>query len=213
MDERAKKLSAILKAAPVVPVLTIEDVAVAVPLARALVEGGLTALEVTLRTAAGGDCIRAIAAEVEGANVGAGTVLTPRQLADAVACGAQFLVSPGGTPGLIAAAKDSPVPFLPGVATAGEAMTLAEAGFTWLKFFPAEQAGGAAYLKALSAPLPDIRFCPTGGITAINAMSYLALPNVVCVGGSWVAPTEALKRGDWELVTKLSRDAAALRSR
>jgi 2-dehydro-3-deoxyphosphogluconate aldolase / (4S)-4-hydroxy-2-oxoglutarate aldolase len=213
MDERAKKLSAILKAAPVVPVLTIEDMAVAVPLARALVKGGLTALEVTLRTAAGSDCIRAIAAEVEGANVGAGTVLTPRQLEDAVACGAKFLVSPGATPGLLAAAKDSPIPFLPGAATAGEAMTLAEAGFAVLKFFPAEQAGGIAYLKALSAPLPDIRFCPTGGITTGNAASYLALPNVVCVGGSWVAPADALKRGDWDLVTKLSREAAALRSR
>jgi 2-dehydro-3-deoxyphosphogluconate aldolase / (4S)-4-hydroxy-2-oxoglutarate aldolase len=208
---RDKDLFRILTAAPVVPVLTIEDRSMAVPLARALVAGGLTALEVTLRTRAGPDCIRAIAAEVEGADVGAGTVLDRQQLDEAVACGARFLVSPGATPGLVAAAKDCPVPFLPGVATAGEAMTLADAGFTMLKFFPAEPAGGVAYLKALAAPLPAIRFCPTGGVGAKNAAAYLALPNVLCVGGSWVAPADAVAAGDWTTVTSLARAAANLR--
>jgi len=208
---RDKDLLRILTAAPVVPVLTIEDRAIAVPLARALVAGGLTALEVTLRTKAGPDCIRAIAAEVEGADVGAGTVLDRQQLNEAVACGARFLVSPGATPDLVASAKDCPVPFLPGVATAGEAMTLADAGFTVLKFFPAEPAGGIAYLKALAAPLPAIRFCPTGGIGPKNAADYLALANVVCVGGSWATPGEAMAKGDWARVTALARAAANLR--
>jgi 2-dehydro-3-deoxyphosphogluconate aldolase/(4S)-4-hydroxy-2-oxoglutarate aldolase len=210
MNERDRQLLLILSAAPVVPVLTIEDPAIAVPLARALVAGGLTALEVTLRTPAGLDCIRAIAGEVAGANVGAGTVLDARQLADAVAAGAKFLVSPGVTPGLAAAAADCPVPYLPGVATAGEAMAAAERGLTVLKFFPAEPAGGIAYLKALAAPLPAIRFCPTGGIGPRNAAHYLALSNVICVGGSWVAPAEAVAARDWATVTALSRDAARL---
>ncbi|HMN87500.1 MAG TPA: bifunctional 4-hydroxy-2-oxoglutarate aldolase/2-dehydro-3-deoxy-phosphogluconate aldolase, partial [Bauldia sp.] len=176
-----------------------------------LVAGGLTALEVTLRTAAGLDCIRAIAAEVEGCNVGAGTVLDPVQLADAVKAGAKFLVSPGASPKLVAAAKGVDIPFRPGVATAGEAMTLAEEGFTMLKFFPAEPAGGLAYLKALGAPLPAIRFCPTGGVGPKNAAEYLALPNVICVGGSWVAPADAVAQGNWTRVTALSREAAALK--
>ena len=211
MTDKASALRAILSAAPVVPVLTIEDRAVAVPLARALVAGGLTALEVTLRTAAGIECIRAIAGEVEGAKVGAGTVLDARQYEAAAKAGARFVVSPGATPKLLAAAKDSPVPFLPGVATAGEAMTLADDGYRYLKFFPAEPAGGVAYLKGLGAPLPDLRFCPTGGISLKNAPTYLALTNVICVGGSWVAPAEALAAGDFQRVTKLAREAAALR--
>ena len=211
MGDREDRLNRILTAAPVVPVLTIEDRATAVPLARALVAGGLTALEVTLRTAAGLDCIRAIKAEVEGCNVGAGTVLDPRQLDDAVAAGAVFLVSPGASPRLIDAALASPIPFLPGIATAGEAMTLAERGFTALKFFPAEPAGGIAYLKALGAPLPGIRFCPTGGVGAKNAADYLALGNVICVGGSWVAPTDALAQGNWTRITALSKEAAQLK--
>jgi 2-dehydro-3-deoxyphosphogluconate aldolase/(4S)-4-hydroxy-2-oxoglutarate aldolase len=211
MTGRDEALREILSAAPVVPVLTIEDRAVALPLARALVAGGLTALEVTRRTPAGLDCIRAIAGEVEGAAVGAGTVLSPRQLDEAVRAGARFLVSPGATPGLVEAAAASPVPYLPGVATAGEAMTLAEKGYGYLKFFPAEPAGGIAYLKALAAPLPEVRFCPTGGIGAANAGSYLALANVVCVGGSWVAPADALAAGNWTRVTTLARGAAALR--
>jgi 2-dehydro-3-deoxyphosphogluconate aldolase/(4S)-4-hydroxy-2-oxoglutarate aldolase len=210
---RDETLLRILTAAPVVPVLTIEDRAIAVPLAKALVAGGLTALEVTLRTEAGLDCIRAIAGEVEGADVGAGTVLDCSHLEKAVACGARFLVSPGATPDLVAAAKNCPVPYLPGVATAGEAMSLADAGFSLLKFFPAEPAGGIAYLKALAAPLPSIRFCPTGGIGPKNAADYLALGNVLCVGGSWVTPAEALARGDWARVTSLAREAAKLRAR
>jgi len=210
MSAKQEKLAAVLTAAPVVPVLTIEDRATAVPLARALVAGGLTALEVTLRTPAGLDCIRAIKAEVEGCNVGAGTVLDPRQLEEAAAAGATFMVSPGGSPRLLAAAKDSPVPFLPGAATAGEAMTLHEEGFTILKFFPAEAAGGLAYLKALGAPLPGIRFCPTGGVGAGNAADYLALGNVICVGGSWVAPADALAQGNWSRITALSKEAAQL---
>jgi 2-dehydro-3-deoxyphosphogluconate aldolase/(4S)-4-hydroxy-2-oxoglutarate aldolase len=212
MDAASEKtLWRILTAAPVVPVLTIEDRTAAVPLARALVAGGLTALEVTLRTKAGPDCIRAIAAEVEGADVGAGTVLDRRQLEEAVSCGARFLVSPGATPGLVAAAQECPVPFLPGVATAGEAMSVAEAGFTMLKFFPAEPAGGIAYLKALASPLPELRFCPTGGVGPANAAEYLALGNVVCVGGSWVAPADALAAGDWGRITALAQAAAALK--
>ena len=211
-DDRQEKLFNFLNAVAVVPVLTIEDRATAVPLAKALVAGGLTTLEVTLRTKAGADCIRAIAGEVEGANVGAGTVLDRRQVDEAVASGAKFLVSPGATPGLVAAARDCPVPFLPGVATAGEAMTLAEAGFAFLKFFPAEPAGGIAYLKALAAPLPNLRFCPTGGIGAGNAPDYLALANVICVGGSWVAPHDALAARDWALITALSREAAKLKA-
>lgn len=211
MDPRDAALLQILSAAPVVPVLTIEDRAVAVPLARALVAGGLTALEVTLRTAAGLECIRAIAGEVEGCDIGAGTVLDAAQLAAAVAAGAKFLVSPGTAPKLTAAARDCPVPFLPGIATAGEAMALAEDGLTTLKFFPAEPAGGIAYLKALAAPLPAIRFCPTGGVGPKNAPDYLALANVICVGGSWVAPADALAQGNWTRVTALAREAAALK--
>jgi 2-dehydro-3-deoxyphosphogluconate aldolase/(4S)-4-hydroxy-2-oxoglutarate aldolase len=211
VSSRDRELVRILSTAPVVPVLTIEDRKQAVPLARALVAGGLTTLEVTLRTAAGLECIRAIAGEVEGADPGAGTVLEARQLEAAVKAGAKFLVSPGATPGLLAAADDSPVPYLPGVATAGEAMTLAERGYAQLKFFPAEPAGGINYLKGLAAPLPAIRFCPTGGIGPKNAAAYLALTNVICVGGSWVAPAEAVIAGDWTKVTALSREAAGLR--
>ena len=211
MPDKSARLPAILSAAPVVPVLTITDRAVAVPLARALVAGGLTALEVTLRTPAGLDCIRAIAGEVEAANVGAGTVLDARQYEAAEKAGATFVVSPGVTNGLIAAAANSTVPFLPGVATASEAMALAERGYHYLKFFPAEPAGGIAYLRALGAPLPEIHFCPTGGIGAKNAPDYLALANVICVGGSWVAPAEAVAAGDWGRVTALARAAADLR--
>jgi 2-dehydro-3-deoxyphosphogluconate aldolase/(4S)-4-hydroxy-2-oxoglutarate aldolase len=212
MDDVNSRLLAILSAAPVVPVLTIEDRAVAVPLARALVAGGLTALEVTLRTAAGLDCIRAIAGEVGAANVGAGTVLDARQYEAAEKAGATFVVSPGTTDGLLASAASSAVPFLPGVATAGEAMALAERGYRYMKFFPAEPAGGIAYLRALGAPLPAIRFCPTGGIGAKNAPDYLALANVICVGGSWVAPAEAVAGGDWARVTALAREAFALKA-
>ncbi|MBN9433702.1 MAG: 2-dehydro-3-deoxy-phosphogluconate aldolase [Bosea sp.] len=212
MTQNLAALLPVLKAAPVVPVLIIEDAKTAVPLARALVAGGLTALEVTLRTPAALDCIRAIKAEVEGANVGAGTILDAKQFDAAVAAGSSFLVSPGATPKLLAHAKGSPVPLLPGIATASEAMALLEEGYGAAKFFPAEQAGGAPYLKALSSPIPGLVFCPTGGVSLKNAPTYLALPNVVCVGGSWVAPPAAVAAGDWAAITTLAAEAAALKA-
>lgn len=209
---RSDAMAAILAAQPVVPVLVVGAVEEAVPLARALVAGGLTAIEITLRSGAALEAIRAVAAEVPGAVVGAGTVLSRGQMAAAEKAGARFAVSPGGSPEVLAAAADSGLPFLPGAATATETMTLMDLGYPLQKFFPAEPAGGAAYLKALAAPLPAVRFCPTGGITAASAGAYLALPNVVCVGGSWVAPDDAVKRRDWGAVERLARAAAGLGS-
>jgi 2-dehydro-3-deoxyphosphogluconate aldolase / (4S)-4-hydroxy-2-oxoglutarate aldolase len=206
----ASDLETMLGLAPVVPVLVVESVASALPLARALVAGGLPMLEITLRTQAALDVIRTIAAEVEGAVVGAGTVLTPGQLAEIEKLGARFAVSPGVTDSLLAAARDSAVPLLPGAASASEVMRMLEHGYRAMKFFPAEPAGGVAYLKALGSPLPEARFCPTGGIDAERATAYLALPNVVCVGGSWVAPADAVRTGDWARIERLARDAAAL---
>ncbi|MFF3264722.1 bifunctional 4-hydroxy-2-oxoglutarate aldolase/2-dehydro-3-deoxy-phosphogluconate aldolase [Streptomyces sp. NPDC002932] len=203
--------SSVLDLAPVVPVVVLEDAADAVPLARALVAGGLPAIEVTLRTAAALDAIRAIAAEVPDAVVGAGTVISARNVSDTVAAGARFLVSPGWTDALLDAMKASGVPFLPGVSTTSEVVALLERGVTEMKFFPAEAAGGTAYLKALSAPLPQARFCPTGGISLASAPSYLALPNVGCVGGSWMVPADAVTAGDWARVERLAAEAAALR--
>ncbi|MFJ3587102.1 bifunctional 4-hydroxy-2-oxoglutarate aldolase/2-dehydro-3-deoxy-phosphogluconate aldolase [Streptomyces sp. NPDC090231] len=203
--------SSVLDLAPVVPVVVLEDAADAVPLARALVAGGLPAIEVTLRTAAALDAIRAIAAEVPDAVVGAGTVISARNVSDTVAAGARFLVSPGWTDALLDAMKASGVPFLPGVSTTSEVVALLERGVTEMKFFPSEAAGGTAYLKALSAPLPQARFCPTGGISLASAPSYLALPNVGCVGGSWMVPADAVAAGDWARVERLAAEAAALR--
>jgi 2-dehydro-3-deoxyphosphogluconate aldolase / (4S)-4-hydroxy-2-oxoglutarate aldolase len=204
-------LRTLLATSPVVPVLVIDSVETALPLARALVAGGLPLLEITLRTDAALDVIEAIAGEVEGAVVGAGTVLTPEQL-DAVARrGARFAVSPGATEALLDAAQASAVPLLPGAATASEVMRLLECGYREMKFFPAEPAGGIAYLKALASPLPEACFCPTGGIDAARAKAYLALSNVACVGGSWVAPADAVRAGDWARITALAKDAAALR--
>ncbi|GGQ45091.1 ketohydroxyglutarate aldolase [Streptomyces althioticus] len=200
----------VLGLAPVVPVVVVEDAADAVPLARALVAGGLPAIEVTLRTPAAPDAIRAIAAEVPGAVVGAGTVLTPGQVTDAVAAGARFLVSPGCTDTLLVALRASAVPFLPGVSTASEVMALLERGVREMKFFPARAAGGTAYLKSLAGPLPEARFCPTGGIGPDTAPDYLALPNVGCVGGSWMLPEDAVAARDWTRVERLAREAAAL---
>ena len=200
-------LEEMLNLAPVVPVLTIEDEAHAVPLGRALVAGGLPMLEVTLRTPAALGAIRRIAAEVEGAVVGAGTVLSASDLERAVQAGARFAVSPGLPDG---ARQEGPVPLLPGVATATEVMRALEAGFRFLKFFPAVPAGGLAMLKAFGPVFAQARFCPTGGITAENAPEFLALPNVVCVGGSWVAPAAALRAGDWGRVTELARGAKLL---
>lgn len=200
----------VLGLAPVIPVVVLEDAADAVPLARALVAGGLPAIEVTLRTPAALDSIRAIAAEVPEAVVGAGTVITPEQVTATVAAGARFLVSPGWSPRLLGAMQDSGVPFLPGVSTTSEVVTLLEEGVTEMKFFPAEAAGGAAYLKSLASPLPQARFCPTGGITAAKAPEYLALPNVACVGGTWMLPGEALRAKDWARVAELAAEASAL---
>ncbi|MFB6878789.1 bifunctional 4-hydroxy-2-oxoglutarate aldolase/2-dehydro-3-deoxy-phosphogluconate aldolase [Streptomyces sp. NPDC056323] len=202
--------SSVLDLAPVVPVVVLEDAADAVPLARALVAGGLPAIEVTLRTAAALDAIGAIASEVPDAVVGAGTVISVRNVADTVAAGARFLVSPGWTDRLLDAMKASGVPFLPGVSTTSEVVALLERGVTEMKFFPAEAAGGTAYLKALSAPLPQARFCPTGGISLASAPSYLALPNVGCVGGSWMVPADAVAAKDWARVERLAGEAAAL---
>jgi 2-dehydro-3-deoxyphosphogluconate aldolase / (4S)-4-hydroxy-2-oxoglutarate aldolase len=208
---RQDGLEAVLKRGPVVPVIVIESLAHAVPLARALVQGGLTVLEVTLRTPVALDAVRAIRAEVEGAICGVGTVLTPGQLAEAEAAGAMFAVSPGTTPGLLDAAADSAVPLLPGAATASEIMALLERGITLQKFFPAEAAGGAAALGSFASPLSRARFCPTGGVTPANARAYLSLPNVLCVGGSWMLPKAAVQAGDWEQVQRLAADASALR--
>lgn len=205
------RLAEELRAVPVVPVLTVDDAESAVPLARALVAGGLRILEVTLSTKAALEGIRRITQGVPEAVVGAGTVRTPDHGHSAISAGARFLVSPGMTPRLVQTADGWSVPFLPGAATASEAMALADLGYRALKFFPAEPLGGVAALKALAAPLPDIAFCPTGGIDLEKARSYLALPNVMAVGGSWVAPTSAIAAGDWETITRLAREAAALR--
>ncbi|WP_097872269.1 bifunctional 4-hydroxy-2-oxoglutarate aldolase/2-dehydro-3-deoxy-phosphogluconate aldolase [Streptomyces sp. rh34] len=202
--------ASVLDLAPVVPVVVLHDVADAVPLARALVAGGLPAIEVTLRTPAALQSIRAMAAEVPGAVVGAGTVISPEHVRDTVDAGARFLVSPGWTDALLEAMKASGVPFLPGVSTTSEVVALLERGVREMKFFPAEAAGGTAYLKALSAPLPQARFCPTGGISLASAPSYLALPNVGCVGGSWMVPGDAVAAKDWDRVARLAAEAAAL---
>ncbi|MBT2900325.1 MULTISPECIES: bifunctional 4-hydroxy-2-oxoglutarate aldolase/2-dehydro-3-deoxy-phosphogluconate aldolase [unclassified Streptomyces] len=202
--------TSVLDLAPVVPVVVLHDAADAVPLARALVAGGLPAIEVTLRTPAALESIRAMAAEVPGAVVGAGTVISPEHVRDTVDAGARFLVSPGWTDALLEAMKASGVPFLPGVSTTSEVVALLERGVREMKFFPAEAAGGTAYLKALSAPLPQARFCPTGGISLASAPSYLALPNVGCVGGSWMVPGDAVAAKDWDRVARLAAEAAAL---
>jgi 2-dehydro-3-deoxyphosphogluconate aldolase/(4S)-4-hydroxy-2-oxoglutarate aldolase len=199
----------ICRLAPVVPVLVIDDLSHAKPLAEALVAGGLPALEVTLRTPVALDAIRAMS-EVPGGVVGAGTLLTPADVKAAKAAGATFGVSPGATDRIIAACEEEGLPLLPGAATASEIMLLLEQGYTVQKFFPAEQAGGAAYLKAIGSPLPQVKFCPTGGISLKIAPDYLALKNILCVGGSWVAPKEAMARGDWAAITALAREAASL---
>ncbi|MFI1176547.1 bifunctional 4-hydroxy-2-oxoglutarate aldolase/2-dehydro-3-deoxy-phosphogluconate aldolase [Streptomyces melanogenes] len=204
-------MTSVLDLAPVVPVVVLDDAADAVPLARALVAGGLPAIEVTLRTPAALDAIRAIADGVPEAVVGAGTVVSAAGVADAVAAGARFLVSPGWTGGLLDAMTASGVPFLPGVATASEVVALLERGIREMKFFPAEAAGGTAYLKSLAGPLPAARFCPTGGISLASAPEYLALPNVGCVGGTWMLPPDAVAAKDWRRVEALAREAAALR--
>jgi 2-dehydro-3-deoxyphosphogluconate aldolase/(4S)-4-hydroxy-2-oxoglutarate aldolase len=196
---------------PVVPVVVVSDAADAVPLARALVAGGLRVIEVTLRTPAAVEAIRAVSGAVPDAVVGAGTVLGPGQVTECVAAGARFLVSPGWTDVLLAAMRESGVPFLPGVSTASEVVALLERGVREMKFFPAQAAGGAAYLRSLAGPLPQARFCPTGGIGPENARDYLSLPNVGCVGGSWMVPADAVAARDWGRVEALARAAAGLR--
>ncbi|MGY6706975.1 MAG: bifunctional 4-hydroxy-2-oxoglutarate aldolase/2-dehydro-3-deoxy-phosphogluconate aldolase [Rhizobiaceae bacterium] len=207
-----QSLVAVLDGQPVLPVLIIERLADAVPLAKALMRGGLPAIEVTLRTPHALDAIRLIADEAPEVIIGAGTVRNARQFQEAAAAGSRFVVSPGVTQELIDAANVSQVPFLPGVATPSEAMALIEEGLTMMKFFPAEPAGGIEYLKALASPLPEARFCPTGGITAQSAARYLALPNVVCVGGSWVAPAGLVADRNWQAIEDLAREAAQLRT-
>ena len=206
-DQRS---ASILSLAPVVPVVVLDDVAHAVPVARALVAGGLPVIELTLRTPVALEALAAIAAEVPEITVGAGTVLTPGEVDQAVEAGAQVHVAPGATPTLLGAMGASGVPFLPGTATVSEVMAVLESGVTEMKFFPAEASGGAAYLRSIASPVPAARFCPTGGITAATAASYLALPNVGCVGGSWLTPSDALAAQDWGRVTTLAREAAAL---
>ena len=203
-------INALLARAPVIPVIVVEQLEHAVPLARALVEGGLPVLEVTLRSPVAMDAVREISAEVDGAVVGVGTVTRPAQFEEAVAAGARFAVSPGLTDTLIAAGRQVDIPLLPGVFTPSEAMRAWEQGFDTLKLFPASQAGGVDMLRALAGPLPELRFCPTGGIGAVNFLDYLALPNVVCVGGSWVCPAGAVSSGHWEAVRELAREACRL---
>ena len=203
--------TALVSQTPVIPVLTIERTADAVPLARALAAGGLPVIEVTLRTKVAIDAIKAIVAEVPDCVVGVGTVTRAADIASAITAGAKYLVSPGTPAELAAALADASVPVLPGCATVSEAMALSGRGFKVLKFFPAEASGGIAWLKSVAAPLPDIRFCPTGGIDGRNAAAYLACPNVLAVGGSWVAPKDALEAGDFARITQLASEAAALR--
>jgi 2-dehydro-3-deoxyphosphogluconate aldolase / (4S)-4-hydroxy-2-oxoglutarate aldolase len=207
----ALSIDQILKVAPVVPVMVVERIEDAVPLARALYNGGLKVLEITLRTPCALDAISAmVEALPDDAVIGAGTIITPLDLEKAIKAGSTFLVSPGTTPALIEAAKSSSVPLLAGVATPTEAMNLYVQGFTHQKFFPAEAAGGVPMLKSIGGPLPQITFCPTGGIDLAKAPSYLALPNVACVGGTWMAPKELMKAGRWDEIERLAREAASL---
>lgn len=210
MAQRTDLLLPILKGQPVIPVLLVDRVANAVPLARALAAGGLPAIEITLRTPAALDAIRAVAQEVPEAIVGAGTILDARQYEEAAKAGSRFIVSPGTTKAIRDAANGSDVPLLPAAITPSEIMVMREEGYTYLKFFPAEQAGGAAFLKALSSPLAGTFFCPTGGVSLANAGTYLSLPNVVCVGGSWVAPKELVEAGEWQKITALASEASKL---
>ncbi|MEL6505528.1 MAG: bifunctional 4-hydroxy-2-oxoglutarate aldolase/2-dehydro-3-deoxy-phosphogluconate aldolase [Pseudomonadota bacterium] len=210
MKSKNEKIGEILALAPVVPVLQFSDPDVAVKTAQALVDGGLPAIEITLRTKEALACMAAVIKHVDGAVVGAGTVLTPNALTDCIETGCQFLVSPGANVELIEANRKKDVPLLPGVATPSEAMGLMAEGYRYLKFFPAQQAGGAPYLKSLSAVFPDLTFCPTGGLNANNAGDYLALSNVVCVGGSWVAPSDLIAAEDWAGITAIAQQASAL---
>jgi 2-dehydro-3-deoxyphosphogluconate aldolase / (4S)-4-hydroxy-2-oxoglutarate aldolase len=202
--------SDLLGISPVVPVVVLDDAADAVPLARALARGGVRIMEITLRTPAGLEAIERVAAEVPETTVGAGTVTTPEEVAAAVKSGARFLVTPGATDRLLAAALDTGLPLLAGANTLTEILRLREHGQQAVKFFPAEASGGAAYLKAVAGPVPDVSFCPTGGIGPANAAEYLALPNVGCVGGSWLTPAAAVRAGDWAAIERLAGEVATL---
>lgn len=208
-QEASKKARELCSLAPIVPVLVVDDVANAKPLAQALIKGGLPALEVTLRTPVALDVIREMA-QVEGGVVGVGSLVTPADVEAAIEAGATFGVSPGATPKLLDAAEEMGLPMLPGVASASEAMALLERGYDMLKFFPAEDAGGAPALKSIGGPLAQISFCPTGGVNPKNAMSYLSLPNVVCAGGSWVAPKNLVAAQDWAAIEALASEASKL---
>jgi 2-dehydro-3-deoxyphosphogluconate aldolase/(4S)-4-hydroxy-2-oxoglutarate aldolase len=203
--------TSVLHVSPVIPVVTIDDPQHAIPLAKALVDGGVRIIELTLRTESALTSLKLIANEVPDILVGAGTVLTPGQADAAVAAGAQFLVSPGVTPSLLDHILTLGIPVLPGVATVGEAMAVLERGLDTMKFFPAGPAGGPDYLAAIGAPIPQVQFCPTGGISLASAPAYLALPNVSCVGGSWLTPRSAIDNQDWQHITKLAEGAACLR--
>ncbi|MFI0848217.1 2-dehydro-3-deoxy-phosphogluconate aldolase [Mesorhizobium sp. IMUNJ 23232] len=211
MPSKTEKLLSLLDGQPVIPVIKIDDAADAVPLARALARGGLKVIEITLRTPSALESIRRASAEVPEAVVGAGTILDAAQFDEAAKAGSRFIVSPGITRDLLTAASGSEVPLLPGAITPGEMMTAREAGIDFLKFFPAEQAGGVAFLKSLASPFAGIRFCPTGGVSQKNVKDYLSLPNVVCVGGSWVAPDDLVKSKDWAAIEGLAHEASALR--
>ncbi len=211
-EQRNAAVDAVFAQAPVLPVIVIETLEQAIPLARALVAGGLPVLEVTLRTPVALEAMRQIADEVEGAVLGAGTVLTPADLAAAAAAGCTFAISPGATPGLYEAAEASPIAWLPAVATASEVMQGLERGHQRFKFFPAVPAGGIGALKGFAGPFAQARFCPTGGIDATSAPAFLAQPNVGTVGGSWMLPKDAISAGDWARIEALAREAAALRT-
>ncbi len=207
--EQSRQARRICALAPIIPVIVVKDAAHAAPLARALVAGGLPALEVTLRTPVALEAIRAMA-DVEGGTVGAGTLLTAADVKAAKAAGARFGVSPGLTETLVKACEDEGLPLLPGAVTASEVMRAMEWGYDCLKFFPAGTSGGAAAIKALGAPIPQVGFCPTGGVSLANAADYLSLKNVLCAGGSWVAPQAKMEAGDWSGLEDLAREAAAL---
>lgn len=203
-------IESLLDVSPVIPVVVLQDAAHAVPVARALVAGGVPIIELTLRTTVALESVRRIAAEVPEILVGAGTVVRPEQAAEAAAAGAQFLVSPGSTPSLLDAMTDTGLPHLPGMSTVSEALALLERGYRDMKYFPAEPSGGTAFLKAMYSPVPVARFCPTGGITAVTAGSYLRLPNVGCVGGSWLTPAETVSAQEWDKVRALAATTTEL---
>lgn len=209
MKHWKKSAEEILTASPVVPVIVINDVKDAVPLAKALLAGGVRTLEVTLRTACALEAIKTIMEEVPEAIVGAGTVTTVEQFRKVSELGVEFIITPGLTASLLKEAVAGDIPVIPGIATLGELMTGAEAGLTCFKFFPAEINGGVAALKAFAGPMPDVKFCPTGGISLKNYRDYLALKNVLCVGGSWFVPTDAIEQGDFATITRMAKEAVA----